>query len=742
MKQVITLIILVLNYIVCGAQATSLTIDNQTPGWLSSKINYGDQQTIEDLTVTGFINATDCAFIGTLIQSHSLTGSLNLEECEFVNDNGLADNKIPSNVFGFKSSSDTKSLQKLSMPTKIVDYASSWFGEYQYTVQIDSLIIGGPELKSITSKTIPGYKSIVKHLVIREGAESLSIDQDVSSSKPENCISSIQCITVALPSTIKKIDKYCFANSPLQEINLPDNIEEIGEYAFLGCSCFKDKPVFLPKSLKMLYINMFYRALPGRLYIGPNVSKIDNSYYYDYNSGGSWTPSNAGNACVINGEKIDIFIFASTPTWLYFTSGLSNAIIHVPQNCLDAYKSNSDWSKLNIEEFSIPNDIEAQIPEFLYVGDNITLNEGSYGENTIPIIWDDNNNDCVEISNNRLYCRQFGEAVITGSYLFQDSKTDFILKVFEHSNGIQISQRELEINVGETLQMIAQTLPLEKSDGRITWESEDNTVVSISNDGVLTAKKAGVVYITAKSTDGGYSRECRVSVTNKDIPIQSISINPPTKTLTVGDSFQLAVVVLPTNATDCTISWTTTNSNVVSVTTEGLITALSDGCAQIIAATKDGSNLSAICEVTVNKCFVPITDITLNKTTYEGKVSDEFNIAATINPEDASNKVLLWKSSDESVVSVDNLGHVRLLSEGNAIISATATDDSGVYAECVITVSGTSGIQTILADANTYVKIYNLSGFKVYEGVYAKASLAPGYYIIISNGSSIKMVVE
>lgn len=829
MKQILLFLMLMYSYVQCEAQAVTITVDNQNPGWLSSKIGYGDQQTVENLTVTGFLNATDCAFIGTLIQSHSLSGSLNLESCQFVNDNGLADNKIPSNVFAFNSSSATKRLKKLNMPTNIVDYDNSWFGEYYLTVQIDSLIMGGPQLKTISSKTIPQYKSVVKHLVIREGAESLSIGLNISSSKPEKCVSLIQCSTVHLPSTIKKIDKYSFSNSPLQEINLPDNIEEIGEYAFLGCPCFKDGIVILPKSLKELKTNMFYKALPQKIYIGPNVSTIDNSYYYDNNSGGSWTSSNTGHAPVIDGSsKVDIFVFATSPVSINYGSGLSSSTIRVPQNSLDAYNAHHDWSKLNIEGFNIPNEIDIQLPEYLYIGDNIQLNEKGDRGNIIPIVWDCEDNNIVEISYNTLYCKQYGETVLTGAYLYQDSKTEIPLKVFEHTKGIQLSQRELEVYTDETIQVIAQTLPLGKSDGRITWESEDETLASISNNGTLTAIKPGTVYITAKSVDGSYSKDCRVTIKNKDILIQSIRINPSTKSLMIGESFQLEVEILPTNATDGLISWTSTNSDVVSVTAEGLITALSEGSAQIIATTTDGSNLSAICEISVEKQFIEITqiqispsseripvgqsvklnaivtpddatspnvlwsstntsvatvsqdgyveavaegeaiiiastqdgsnlsatckisvyneiilisEIVLNPTNIEGDENESATINAVIIPENATNKQLRWHSSNENVAVV-NEGVVKLVKKGTAIITAEALDGSNVKSECTVVVSESAGIESIIEDKNTFVKIFNLSGHLVYQGLFADANIEPGIYIVLCNGKSIKTKIE
>ena len=84
MKQLLTLIVLICSYVLCGAQATSLTVDNQTPGWLSSKINYGDQLTVENLTLTGYFNRTDFNFITDLSNRRSLRGVLDLSEAHIV----------------------------------------------------------------------------------------------------------------------------------------------------------------------------------------------------------------------------------------------------------------------------------------------------------------------------------------------------------------------------------------------------------------------------------------------------------------------------------------------------------------------------------------------------------------------------------------------------------------------------------------------------------------------------------
>ena len=107
------------------AQATDLIIDNQSPGWLSSKIGYGDQQTVENLKVIGYINAEDLQFIAQLIKNHSLHGRLDLENANIVSTTGGNNNYLYVDNKGLGSgslSSETHPLhlQYFSMPQKIV----------------------------------------------------------------------------------------------------------------------------------------------------------------------------------------------------------------------------------------------------------------------------------------------------------------------------------------------------------------------------------------------------------------------------------------------------------------------------------------------------------------------------------------------------------------------------------------------------------------------------------------------
>lgn len=108
---------LIATTITTSAQQTSLVIDNQTPGWLSSKINYGDQQTLVNLTVTGYINQTDIDFINQLISKQKLHGRLDLSDVEIVGSGNTEDNTMEGGQYDFCRIKGR--LQHLLLPIKL-----------------------------------------------------------------------------------------------------------------------------------------------------------------------------------------------------------------------------------------------------------------------------------------------------------------------------------------------------------------------------------------------------------------------------------------------------------------------------------------------------------------------------------------------------------------------------------------------------------------------------------------------
>jgi uncharacterized protein YjdB len=168
--------------------------------------------------------------------------------------------------------------------------------------------------------------------------------------------------------------------------------------------------------------------------------------------------------------------------------------------------------------------------------------------------------------------------------------------------------------------------------------------------------------------------------------VTGVSLDTEAATLRVGEqTLQLNATVLPSDASDKSLVWTSSDSEVASVSEAGLVTPLASGEALITVTTIDGG-FSATCTV---KVIQPVLSITLNETSININPDMTFELVAQINPYNADNKELEWKSSDESVVTVDQNGVVTGLETGvsrEATITVTSKD-SGVSATCVVRVT-------------------------------------------------------
>lgn len=222
----------------------------------------------------------------------------------------------------------------------------------------------------------------------------------------------------------------------------------------------------------------------------------------------------------------------------------------------------------------------------------------------------------------------------------------------------------------------------------------------------------------------------------------NIHLEPDNVTLSVGESVTLTAIISPEETKNKNLFWTSSCDAIATVDQQGHVTGLSDGGCFVTAKTTDGSDLSASCMIMVKEAEILVSSISLNPSAAAGEEGELIQLNATVLPEDATNKTVEWKSSDESVATVDGSGLVPLHKKGTAVITASATDGSGVSAECTVVVTEYAGIKDILTDKDIYVKIFNLQGIKVYEGMYSEANLAPDYYIVVCDGKYAKVKVE
>ena len=211
------------------------------------------------------------------------------------------------------------------------------------------------------------------------------------------------------------------------------------------------------------------------------------------------------------------------------------------------------------------------------------------------------------------------------------------------------------------------------------------------------------------------------------IPVDSVSISKTTITLVEGDSETLSVTVSPSTATNKSVSWSSSRPDVAIVDGDGKVTAVKAGSATVIVITTDGSK-TAKCDVTVEPRPIPVTGISLDKSSLELVEDEEAGLIATIAPADASNKSFSWSSSNSQVATVDDIGKVTAVAPGTATITAT-TADGGKTASCAVSVEAKP--IPVSKGAYKHVIIIGVDG----GGAFFKNTSTPRMDAIFKNGA-------
>ena len=225
----------------------------------------------------------------------------------------------------------------------------------------------------------------------------------------------------------------------------------------------------------------------------------------------------------------------------------------------------------------------------------------------------------------------------------------------------------------------------------LRWESSDSSVVWIDREtGRAYAKGPGTAEITCWAQD---DRDVFAVIAIHVIePVESIRLSPETVLLAVREEngvlternyLRMQAAVKPENAGNKTLHWTSDNEDVVRVLESGMLIASGIGTATVKAQAQDGSGEWA--RVTV-KVVRGLEEIVLNHGEATVNVGKKLRLSAEILPENAGEKKLVWQSSDETVATVTTKGVVFAEKPGVCTITATATDGTGVTAECIVTV--------------------------------------------------------
>lgn len=758
MKHLLSSLFLICTYVLCGAQVTSLTVDNKVAGTLSQRILYDDKLTVKNITISGELNADDFAFIKELNKSYNLLGIIDLTNTTVVSGGrcliGTQYEATENNTLSVSVFETSRSVQKLIIPHSIDKWENR--GQYSYNggntaynysqLNCDTLIINCPNLTSVgngigTPKYIYFGEGIIGIQIYSYGLTLASGEYNIAKFKGD--------LELYLPSTIERIYGHSYSGSPNVTINSkitnPERIKTNGTWY----NTFLSKGViYAPADTKESYLNSIFKNLTivapvsvknitlskenVQLKVGENISLLATIY-----------PDNADNKDVVWSSSDDNIATVDANGLITAHKGGNAKIVvssaenpNIKVSCNVSIIQPVTGIVLNTSNLELIEDASAQLNAMVLPEDasNKDVNWTS-SDVSVAMVSPDGN----------VYAIKPGQATIMATTV--DGGFVALCKITVKpkeviATAIRLSKNDETLAIGEALQLNAVLEPDNVTNKTIRWTSTNSNIATVNSDGLVKALTEGSTQIIATTTDGSnLSAICNITVEKQFIGITQIQIDPSNARIPIGKSIKLNVLITPNNASSKNVLWSSTNTSVAKVSQDGEVIAIAEGEAFIIASTQDGSNLSATCNITVHNDVILVSEIILNPNNIEGEENETATINAIIIPEDATNKQLRWYSSNDDIAVVND-GIVKLVKKGSAVISAEAVDGSNVKSECTVIVSDNAGIGSIIEDENAYVKIFNLRGHFIYEGIFSEAKIPHGIYIVLCNGKSYKTKID
>jgi len=153
--------------------------------------------------------------------------------------------------------------------------------------------------------------------------------------------------------------------------------------------------------------------------------------------------------------------------------------------------------------------------------------------------------------------------------------------------GVSLNKSAISITVGGSETITATVVPSNASNKNVTWSSSNTGIATVSN-GTVTGVAAGAATITATTQDGSKTATCAVTVTNTNVPVTGVTLNKTVTSINVGGSETLVATVAPSNATNKTVTWSSSNTAIATVN-NGTVTGIAAGTATVTVTTQDGN---------------------------------------------------------------------------------------------------------------------------------------------------------
>ena len=308
-------------------------------------------------------------------------------------------------------------------------------------------------------------------------------------------------------------------------------------------------------------------------------------------------------------------------------------------------------------------------------GDSLILNSEITPENASnkTVSWISSNQKIVEVTESgKITGKSAGNVTITvRTNNGKEAKCNVtVIEKTVAVESVSLDRTNVNIDAGKEITITASIKPDNATNKNITWQSSNTSVAKVSN-GKIIGVGSGTATITAIAHNGK-GKECQVTVNGMNaVMATSISLNSVNLSMTEGDRTTLKATVNPSNTTDKTIIWTSSNTKSVIVDKNGAVSAISIGESTITA--KVGS-VKTECRITVYPKEILPESILIKPTNATITVGSEIKIESFISPSNTTDKTVIWTSNDKTVATVNNSGVVKGIKKGTTTITATTKD--------------------------------------------------------------------
>ena len=584
--------------------------------------------------------------IGTFNNCSSLT-SIN------VSDN----NKNYSSIEGVLFNKDKTDIIKYPAKKKETSYdipnAVTYIGDYAFE-----------DCSSLTNITIPNSVTTIRYSAFEDcrNLTSITIPSSVTSISSATFIGCSGLTSITIPNSVTSIGNIAFRGcSSLTNITIPNGVTSIDYGTFYDCSSLTN--ITIPDSVTSIGIYAFYdcSSLEKVLCLG-NTSKLG---------------SGAFKKCSSN-----LKIYAKNGLTGYDANGWENysdKIVRYDETLKD--KSVTFTRKSQTKNVELSNDILKSLASIK-----------SYEIEDKSIASVDSSGKVTPLKNGTTNVK------VVVQY-FEGTKVNLTeeIVVDYKAESISLDKTNITLNNNKPVKLNEKVLPEYTNNKKVNWKSSDEKIARVDGNGNVTAVENGTCKITATTTDGtNKTASCDVKV---DIKAESIGFSLTSYKITdLAQTPSFTAKILPENTANKNVTWKSSDTSIATVSSSGVIKAVSNGTCKITATTKDGTNLSASVDIIVD---IKAKSVALDKTSLKIASKNSINkLVATVTPSQASQKVA-WSSSNGKIATVDSKGRVKAVSNGKCKIIATTTDGTNRTASCDVTVD-VKFVTGISFDFNSY----------------------------------------